>query len=186
MKDSEISIESLCNIPLLENLNPTECRQIAEIAQLEDFRPGDIIMRHGETSQDLWILLEGKCEVIKPRPELPASPGHELVLAVLDPYAIFGEMSFFHRAPHSANVRAKTPVKLLRITRTAYDDLIREGAWGAYKLALNAVASMAQRLRHMDDWVANLTSQQALIQPELNRESEWTEFRDKMFASWNL
>jgi CRP-like cAMP-binding protein len=186
MRESEISIDALCKIPLLENLNPTECRQIAEIAQREEFRPGDTIMRYGETSQDLWILLEGKCEVSKPRPELPHAEEHGLVLAVLEPYSIFGEMSFFHKAPHSANVRAKTPVQLLRITRTAYDDLIRDGAWGAYKLALNAVASMAQRLRHMDDWVAQLTSQQALIQPELNRESEWNEFRDKMFASWNL
>jgi CRP-like cAMP-binding protein len=186
MTDSDISIDALCKIPLLENLNPTECRQIAEIAHMEECRPGDAIMRHGETSQDLWILLEGKCEVSKPRPELPQAAGQELVLAVLEPYSIFGEMSFFHRAPHSANVRAKTPVKLLRITRTAYDDLIRDGAWGAYKLALNAVASMAQRLRHMDDWVAQLTTQQALIQPDVTRESEWNEFRDKMFASWNL
>lgn len=181
-----LSLDALCKIPLMANLNPTECHQIAEISRPAEYRPGDLIMKHGENSQDLWILLEGKCEVVKPRPEMPPAPENELVLAVLEPYSIFGEMSFFHQAPHSANVRAKTPVKLLRITRVAYDDLIRDGAWGAYKLALNAVASMAERLRRMDDWVAELTGQQRLAEPSASRTTEWNEFRDKMFASWNL
>jgi CRP-like cAMP-binding protein len=185
MSELQLSIDTLCRIPLMQNLNRTECKQIAEIAQSAEFRAGQCIMRHGETSQDLWILLEGKCEVIKPRADVP-EPASELVLAVVEPYAIFGEMSFFHKAPHSASVRAKTPVKLLRITRGDYDELIRDGAWGAYKLALNAVASMAERLRRMDEWVAELTSQPKDVQSSLERESEWSDFREKMFASWNL
>ena len=79
-----------------------------------------------------------------------------MVLAELEPYSLFGEMSFFSPAPHSANVVAKTPVKLLSIARSDYDDLIRDGVSAAYKLAYNVVESVADRLRRMDEWIAEL------------------------------
>jgi CRP/FNR family transcriptional regulator, cyclic AMP receptor protein len=129
--------------------------------------------------------LAGTCEVIKPLAD--DDDGEQLALAVLQPYSIFGEMSFFHKAPHSASVRAQTPVELLCIPRGDYDDLIQDGARGAYKLAFNAVASLAERLRRMDEWVAELSRHQpqAMPMPE-SRPSEWAHFRDRMFASWNL
>ena len=184
MSQLALSMDSLRKIPLFRNLNDTECRQIAEIASSVEFPPGDYLVRHGETCQNLWILLEGTCEVYKP---LDSKPNEGLVLAVLEPHSIFGEMSFFHKAPHSASVRAKTAVKLLRIRRADYDDLVGDEALGAYKLAFNAVASMAERLRRMDDWIAELTKTQPkpIPGPEA-RASEWDNFRDKMFTSWNL
>jgi CRP-like cAMP-binding protein len=118
---------------------------------------------------------------------LAGQAGEQLALAVLEPYSIFGEMSFFHKAPHSASVRAQTSVELLCIARGDYDDLIREGAWGAYKLAFNAVASLAERLRRMDEWVAELAGEPArAISSTEGRSSEWADFRDRMFARWNL
>jgi hypothetical protein len=105
-------------------------------------------------------------------------------------------MSFFHKAPHSANVVAETALKLVCIQRCDYEDLIRDGAWGAYKLAFNAVEILAERLRRMDDWVADLTRAQppALAAAGSNGNvnvnngngSEWSHFRDRLFENWNL
>ena len=77
------------------------------------------------------------------------------------------------------------------IERGDYDDLIRDGAWGAYKLAFNAVEILAERLRRMDDWVAELTRAQPVASPAAapvgdNHTSEWSDFRERLFASWNL
>ena len=38
--------------------------------------------------------------------------------------------------------------------------MIDEGIWAAYKVAHNAVDSLAQRLRRMDDWIAELMAHQ--------------------------
>lgn len=190
-----VSIDVLRKLPLCRNLNETECRQIAEICRQVSFKPGDCVLKCGDQSQNLWVLLEGHCDVVKPRdPEDPYGEG--LKLNSLEPFAIFGEMSFFHKAPHSANVVAKTPLKLLCIQRRDYDDLIRDGAWGAYKLAFNAVEILAERLRRMSDWVAELTKQPiAAVPPAIalapqpaseQRVSEWGAFRDRLFANWNL
>jgi hypothetical protein len=91
-------------------------------------------------------------------------------------------MSFFHPAPHSASVRAKTPLRVLRVERAHYDELAKGGCPGAYKLACNVVACLAERLRRMDEWTASLLAEDALDR----RVPEWNEFRQKLFRGWSL
>ena len=174
-----LSCEMLLKYPLFRGLNETECRQIADVASTNDYGAGEVIVRQGERSQDLWVVMEGQCEVIRYRDG--AKAGEPLMLAVLETPSHFGEMSFFHPAPHSASVRARTDVKLLRIARVDYDDMIHEGIWAAYKLAYNSIEGLADRLRRMDQWVAELMDKT----PD-DRVPEWTHFRDKVFKGWNL
>ena len=179
MNSEPVSVEILRELPLFVNLNETECRQLAEIISTMTVVPAEVILRQGERSQDLWIILEGTCEVIR---EVEQGAGDAVVLATIGPRNHFGEMSFFHPAPHSAHVRAKTAGKLLRIRHSDYQDLIDDGVWAAYKLAYNVVDSLAERLRRMDEWVTELLSKEIpdSIQPE------WNNFREKLFTRWNL
>lgn len=189
MSATAISVDVLRSLPLFRNLNETECRQIAEICRVVQFQPGELVLTYGDTSQNLWVLLEGRCEVV--RPNSPDNvQGEGLKLNTLEANSIFGEMSFFHRAPHSANVTAVSPLTLLCIERCDYDDLIRDGAWGAYKLAFNAVEILAERLRRMDKWVADLTHSQPPVAnghtPANGHPSEWAIFRDRLFDHVSL
>ena len=181
-----VSETLLRDIPLFRNLNSTERRQLAETIQVQLASPGEVIIRQGEMSRHLWVVAEGKCEVVKhvAVSETNGPPKDEaVVLAVLEPFSQFGEMSFFHPAPHSADVRAKTAVKLLRISYGDYKDMIDEGISAAYKLAHNAIDSLAQRLRRMDDWIADLMAHQPSGD---GPSSEWSAFREKLFNRWNL
>jgi CRP/FNR family transcriptional regulator, cyclic AMP receptor protein len=179
MIDQRVNSQLLANIPLLQNFNETERRQMADISTLKHFAPGEIVVRQGEDSQILWVVIEGKCEVVK---YWDHSATESIVLAILEPYSHFGEMSFFSPAPHSASVRAQTAVTALAIDRRDYDDLIRQGIWAAYKLAHNTVQALADRLRKMDEWVAEL----AAHSPSSEKVPEWSSFRDKLFNGWNL
>jgi CRP/FNR family transcriptional regulator, cyclic AMP receptor protein len=179
MIDQSVTATELERIPLFRSFNETERRQLADIAQIKHFAPGELVIRQGKSSQNLWVVLEGRCEVVKYPDD---SPHDSLILAVLEPLSHFGEMSFFSPAPHSANVRAQSAVIALCIDRRDYDDLIRQGIWAAYKLAYNTVQSMADRLRRMDEWVAEL----ARHNPPGDRVPEWSSFRDKLFNGWNL
>jgi CRP/FNR family transcriptional regulator, cyclic AMP receptor protein len=176
----------LTQIPLFRNLNPTERRQLAEITRLEPWTAGAIIVRQGEQSRNLSVVIEGKCEVVKQVENMAADgkPNREsFVLAVLGPYDQFGEMSFFHPAPHSADIRAQTAVQLLRISYADYKDLLDEGVTAAYKLSHNVVESLAQRLRRMDDWIAELLAHQPATAEHTR---EWTSFREKLCNNWTL
>jgi CRP-like cAMP-binding protein len=180
MSSDRLPPEVLEKIPIFDGFSERELAQLAEIGQVETFAPGDTIVHQGHTCQNLWIVLEGQCEVV--RQADPASGTGELVLATLGPFEIFGEMSFFRAAPHSAGVRAVTPIRLLKIARADYHKLIEHGAAAAYKLAYNTVESLAERLRRMDDWVARLVSENH----SHGQSKEWSRFREKLFQNWNL
>ena len=69
------------------------------------------------------------------------------------------------------------------IRHADYADLIQDGASAAFKLAYNCVHTLAERLRQMDAWVADLLSDGA---NEPKSSNEWTRFRDKLFRGLNL
>ena len=182
MIGKRIPFKTMRQIPAFRNFNESECQQLMDVAQEKAFAPGEKVIEQGKSSQNLWILLEGQCEVVK-----QSERDGAIALAQLEAYNLFGEMSFFSPAPHSANVLAKTPVKLLCISRTDYDDLIHEGVGAAYKLAYNVVENVANRLRRMDEWVTELTTHnEHPVGDEKEKLPEWRRFRDKLFDGWNL
>lgn len=181
MRALGVDVGVLQKLPIFEGLSAAECAQIAEIAELVEFRPGQSIIEQGSESQLLWIVLEGACEVLM-RFDGGGANHEPTLLAELGPRSNFGEMSFFHRAPHSASIRAKTAVKLLRIERAKFDELIPREGNAACKVALNTIESLAERLRRMGQWVAELT----LEKPSLRREPEWNQLRAKVFDGWKL
>lgn len=199
MTTETVSLDLFKQIPIFRGLSLDECQRLTDVVSLHDFAPGEIVIKQGEQSQRLWVLLEGKCEVFhhldgeaaekqggdKPGSEkgpTAGANGEPIVLATLDPYSNFGEMSFFHPAPHSASVRAKTAVKLLAIERTKYDRLCERESSAACKLAMNTVASLADRLRRMDEWVDELVSRGQANQ----RVPEWNRLRATLFDGWKL
>ncbi len=186
MKSDVVLDKLIAEIPLFRNLNATERRQLAEVTKIEPWTAGATIGCQGEKSRCLSIVIEGKCEVVK-HIEQKSTDGklerNSFVLAVLSPYDHFGEMSFFHPAPHSADVRAQSNVQLLRITYADYKDLLDEGVMAAYKLSHNVVEVLAQRLRRMDDWIAELLAHQPT---NAEHTREWSAFREKLYNNWNL
>lgn len=182
MKAAEISDAVLAEIPVFRYLEPDERRQLCDASSIQHFSGGENVLRQGKKSQNLWVLLKGECQVVRygGEPGSQAPGDEEIVLATLSPYSTFGEMSFFHAAPHSAGVRAKGNVDILRLKREAYDEMIENGATSAYKLALAAVETMADRLRKMDEWIAELVGDSS------RQKREWSHFRTSLFGEWNL
>jgi CRP/FNR family transcriptional regulator, cyclic AMP receptor protein len=71
-------------------------------APCQEFAAGTVLLSEGETSGRLFILAEGSFEVLR---------GDTQVAVVVDPGAVFGEMSVLVNRPHTATVRAKSPVR---------------------------------------------------------------------------
>jgi CRP/FNR family transcriptional regulator, cyclic AMP receptor protein len=77
-------------------------------APLEDLAAGTVLLPEGETSGHLYVLKSGSVEVLR---------GDTQVAVVEEPGAVFGEMSVLLGRPHTATVRALTPVQVY-----AFDD----------------------------------------------------------------
>jgi CRP/FNR family cyclic AMP-dependent transcriptional regulator len=174
-----IGDDVLAKVPAFHGLNAGEQHQMLEIARAKSFAPGEKIIEQGKSSQYLWVVLEGRCQVVR-----DSQADGSVVLAQLEPYQLFGEMSFFSPAPHSASVIAKSKVSVLSIARSDYDDMVRDGVSAAYKLAYNIVENVAAKLRHMDERLAELAGKAADDDESSHR--EWRTFREKVFHGWNL
>jgi len=133
---------------------------------------GELIITQGRLVQNLWFMLEGRCEVNR-----RTESGCTLKLAELEPTTVFGEMSFFHAAPHSADVISLTKMKLLRLGREDFDRLAFQRHPVAFKLMFNSLEQLSDRLRQTDQWITDLVCREN-HQPS---PSEWTTFCEILF-----
>ncbi len=164
--------ESLAELPIFRGMSAEQRNEALSMAQQVEVGPGEKIILQGGMEQNLWFSLSGRCEV-----RCRTSAGKELRLAELGPRTQFGEMSFFHASPHSADVIALSDMKLLRLSREDYDRLCESGNPVAFKLALNSLEQLAERLRRTDQWITDLVTEEG-HQPTV---SEWTSFRELIF-----
>jgi len=72
------------------------------------FKKGQTIFLEGEDSQDLYVLVSGKLDILK---------GSHKIAEVSDAGSIFGEMSFLLEEARTASVKAGSDAKVIRIPR---------------------------------------------------------------------
>ncbi len=109
---------------------------------------GSILIRENDHSRKLFILRKGKVRVFK------NYMGGKIVLAVLRPGEIFGELSFFDNKPRSASVEALTDVVVDTIDGEALStDIENLPPW--LKLIFSSVAN---RFRIVDQKMTVLQS----------------------------
>ena len=161
--------------PIFNKLSIDEHQRVLSLLKHQEYPQGETILREGRSTQILWVIVRGRCEVIKKMKD-----GAERQLAVLEQGAVFGEMSFFEPAPHSASVRALSDGEVTRLSRDDYDQLQQTDSLAAYKIAANIVKTLAERLRRMDEWAYELIEKPDVAE---HRE-EWHEFRAKLYADW--
>jgi CRP/FNR family transcriptional regulator, cyclic AMP receptor protein len=107
---------------------------------------GKLIVREGGETGHLFILIEGRLEVIK---------GDSVVAVLTEPGAVFGEMSVLLNRPHSASVRAASDAVVYEL-----DDAIvflREQP----AVVLLIAQLLAQRLNVATTYLADLMHQYA-------------------------
>lgn len=166
----------LPSCPIFDSLTPSQRRELLDLMVPHSFELDEIVLHEGRRTSGIWVITEGRCEVVKKTAE-----GRESTLAELGPGAIFGEMSFFQAAPHSATVRCLSRVKVLELTSESYKQLERSGLRAAHKIAHAVAVVLAERLRKMDDWTSNL-----LAQSPPTKNEEWAEFRAKLYSNWEF
>jgi len=98
---------------------------------------GEIIIKQGEVGDCLFVIQEGKVEVID------ESGKKEMKLAELGEKEFFGEMGLFEKDVRSCTVRAVGDAKILTIDKRNFYKTIQKDP----SLAFNLLERMSQRLR---------------------------------------
>jgi len=106
-----------------------------------DFAAGDYIFREGELGTEMYIIHEGKVEILNRIAE------EDRVLAVLEKGDFFGEMSVLEDLPRAASARALTDTRLLQINGSTFDQMLQ----GNPEIAVRMMRKLSRRLRETDD-----------------------------------
>jgi len=103
------------------------------------YQDGDIIIHQGEVGNCMYVIQEGKVEV------LIKEDGKEIQLAIRSEGDFIGEMAIFDRDVRSATIRAVGQVRILTIDKKNFLRRIHEDP----SLAFRIVETMSHRIREL-------------------------------------
>lgn len=89
---------------------------LAGAAVLQDFAPGEMLLRQGAHGDDAWVIHAGRVEVFR--------EGEAGALAVLEAGDVLGELSLTHGGARAASARALEPVRAWRIERRGFEQAL--------------------------------------------------------------
>src|SRR5205823_408988 len=113
-------------------LHPEALEFIEGVGEALSIPAGAAIVREGEESDAMYLILEGSVRVER--------AGQ--AVATLDKLRSFGEIAMLTGAPRTADVAAQTDVRVLRITRDNLNTLSQNNP----RIALQIFRSLAESL----------------------------------------
>ncbi|MFO0549991.1 MAG: cyclic nucleotide-binding domain-containing protein [Polyangiaceae bacterium] len=106
----------LRDVPLFKELSGEDLYPVAEIARAVDVEAGAEIVKQGDPSIELFVVLEGKLAVERDGAKV----------SELGPGQAFGELGVLDGAPRAATVRAIAACRLLGVPRSELEGLLDE------------------------------------------------------------
>ncbi|MCS7230294.1 MAG: cyclic nucleotide-binding domain-containing protein [Candidatus Kryptonium sp.] len=164
-----IEDKTLRKIPLFNGLKEEHFELLKRIIHIKEFDEGDVVIREGETGEEIYILLDGEVEVSKSLvlklPEL--NFGHReksLIKLTSDTYPFFGEMVLFNdKAERTATVIATKRCKFAIIYKNDFVKLTESNREVGCVLYKNIATVLAERLRKANNDILKLTTALTLV-----------------------
>ncbi len=103
---------------LFEGFTPDGAERLLESGQVEEVSEGTQLVREGEASTFVLLVLDGRLSVFVER------DGRDVALTEEGPGAIVGEIGVLSGIPRSASVRAAEPTTILRWSDDAFRKML--------------------------------------------------------------
>lgn len=139
-------------VKLLEGLNEEQLLRFAKRCDVKSFKTGEAIIRASDSTQDLYILISGTCNV---EVDVTEQVKH-FVVERLNPGDIFGEMSFFDEEPRSATVVCKESCEAVVINIQNFRKLIEDEPDIGITIMKNMVVIFVKKIRETHGRLKNL------------------------------
>jgi uncharacterized protein len=129
-------------IPLFAGLSPSQARVVVLMGEVRRFKPGETIVRQGDTGNEMYVILDGRTEVWA-----SDGVGHRQRVAEHKRGDVFGEMALVrHGVRRTADVVAGTDVEVLAVDQRFLQRVERRYPRIAAKVFLNLTGVLSDRL----------------------------------------
>lgn len=137
-------IEELKQFPLLKNLTDEDLEALSTYVKEETFEKDSNIITEGDMGDTLYILLDGKVDVIK-----KTIYDDEFICASLDGsmHCLFGEMAVIDNDKRSATIKAKTKCLTLSLNRDGFSDFVNKHPYAGIELLKLMNTNIVRNLR---------------------------------------
>ncbi|MBN8583086.1 MAG: cyclic nucleotide-binding domain-containing protein, partial [Anaerolineae bacterium] len=137
-KDTKMlsTVERVIVLKSLSMFAETPDEALAELADLLQeivVQPSDVIVQEGETGDSLYIIVDGKVEVVD----------DNRILNQLEARAVFGELSMLDSSPRTATVRALEETSLLRLDQVSFYEIMSDYV----EVAMGTIQLLTRNLR---------------------------------------
>jgi len=125
----------LAGLPLFAGVGKRQLRKIAELAQVREFSPGDVVVQTGDEPDGFYLILGGRAKVVgRPRAKTLKTGDY------------FGEMALLDGEPRSATISAVGELQTMRLPRKPFMRLLRREP----SIALALLTELAGRVRGLE------------------------------------
>jgi CRP/FNR family transcriptional regulator, cyclic AMP receptor protein len=140
------SSEILRDIPLFQTMDDEERAAVAALTDEEHFDAGVRIFHERDHGGVCYVVRSGRIEL-----SVVDELGEKLVVDVVEPGELFGELGLFDGGNRSATAEALTDVDVLVLERAEFLDFLRRKP----DAALDVLAALAKRIRRADALLKN-------------------------------
>jgi uncharacterized membrane protein len=142
----------LAEIPLFSSMDDEERRQLRAIMRERNFQPGQVVMAASDPEASFLIVEQGEMEVW-----LTDTDGKKVVLEVLGPGKVFGNLFVHSERTRSANATTSGELVTLALSRAAFFDFLRRRP----DTAIDVLVELGQRLEDTDKILRTRVSRNA-------------------------
>ena len=137
----------LKTVPLFSAFSDAHLSQVLTCVQHRSYPRGSFILRAGEETDALYIILSGRAKVL-----IPDEEGHEVILTVMGPHEFFGEMGLLDDLPRSASVETLETCEMLRLSKAGFINVLKDN----FELAMLIIRNLVRRMRDADRKIESL------------------------------
>lgn len=129
----------LRDVFMFEHCNDQERMKAIRCLYVRDYKPGEAIIELDQEGDELYLLVEGSCEVVK----------GDVHLADIETGGSFGELAFLSRYSRTATVKAKTDAKCFVMSRQDLHELLSDDAVLGNKLLWNFLENLGESVKKL-------------------------------------
>jgi CRP/FNR family cyclic AMP-dependent transcriptional regulator len=142
-----VNPQILKGVPLFSAFSDAQIGQLLSCVQHRSYPRNSFILRAGEETDALYIILSGRVKLL-----IPDEEGHEVILSIMGAQEFFGEMGLLDDQPRSASAETLEACEMLRVSKAGFTSLLKDN----FELAMLIIRNLVRRMREADRKIESL------------------------------
>ena len=138
--------QTLGQVTLFSRLSSRQRARLARFATTRSYKQGSTIVRQGDTSMSLYVILSGAVRVSRES----EGGGGSVEVEQLGPGGAFGEMGLIEDLPRATTVVAEVPTTCALLAKWDFQNELRDDP----EIALSLLPVLTGRIRELDSLLA--------------------------------